>query len=78
MLALQRVSCEAVFEDTWPDTDSDVGICMICEVNEQENDDVWILFDTGSPATVCVSGKKTCSRRKKRLDRDASRQQELQ
>ena len=41
--AVQTVGSEAFPQDTVSDVDSDLGICKICEVNEQENECVWIL-----------------------------------
>ena len=49
-----------------------------CEMNEQENDDVWILFDTGSAVTVCPSSEKTLAQKLTPLDRNAGQQLELQ
>ena len=51
--AVQRASCEAILEDRCSDADSDLGRCMICEVNELETDSGWSLDDAGSAVTVC-------------------------
>ena len=45
-----------MLQDEWPDTDSDLGVCMLAEVDEQSTDDVWILYGTGSAVTVCSHG----------------------
>ena len=50
------VQCEAIVQDEWPDTDSDLGVYVPAKVGEQPTDDVWILYDTGSAVTVCPHG----------------------
>ena len=51
--------CEAILQDTWrgPTMTVDFGIRMITEENDQETNDVWILYDTASALTVCPCGK---------------------
>ena len=56
------VHCEATLPHGWPDTDSDFGVGMFAEVDEQPTVDVWILHDTGSAVTVCPPGFQGGSR----------------
>ena len=45
-----------MLQETWTDTDSDSGVGMIAEVNEQTTDEVWTWYDTGSAVTVRPDG----------------------
>ena len=47
--------CEAILQDGWPDTDSDFVVCIIAEIDEQQTEDVWILYDTGSSSNSLSS-----------------------
>ena len=50
------IQCESILQDEWPENESDLGVCMIAEIDEQPTGDVWILYDTGSAVTECFYG----------------------